>query len=416
MPITHIEINGYRSLRKAVWFPGNLNVVIGPNGTGKSNFLKFLRLIRTCAAGQMLKLVRTEGGMGAITWNGSESDVGFVIHGRFPHDGSELFDYSASLKRMGVSPDYLVTGEFLVSHGIDGNVFKSGPTHIRRAGDPEVDARPTRHEIRRQGPTGFVLAGEETIQFTPLQMDSSEALLSQLKGPYTSDFIRRFAAMISSWAIHDDMHTEAGAEIRRPTTSRHDERLEDGAQNLTAVLHTYYETDTEFRESINLAMGAAFGEEYEGLAFPPAGSQQVELCVQWKSLKRPQPAVALSDGTLRFLAIIAALSMPNPPALICIDEPETGLHPSMMRLVAEYAEDAVLRSQIIFTTHSDAFLDAFSTDPPPRTTVATVEDGETKLKTVDPDLLSRWLAEYSLGALYRSLELEQMPPARGDAE
>ncbi len=81
----------------------------------------------------------------------------------------------------------------------------------------------------------------------------------------------------------------------------------------------------------------------------------------------------------------------------------------MMRIIAEYAADAALRSQVIFTTHSAAFLDAFDSDAPPLTTVVDIVDGKTVLKTVDSTVLARWLKEYSLGHLYRSRELENMP-------
>jgi len=181
------------------------------------------------------------------------------------------------------------------------------------------------------------------------------------------------------------------------------------------VLHTHYSSDLEFRDRIDSAMYAAFGDSYQGISFPPGAEQQVQLAIRWSSLKRPAVAATLSDGTLRFLCIITALSQPNLPALIAIDEPETGLHPTMMRIIAEYAADAALRSQIIFTTHSAAFLDAFDREAPPQTTVVSMVDGKTVLKTVDSAVLARWLKEYSLGNLYRSRDLENMP-ARGDVQ
>lgn len=93
--------------------------------------------------------------------------------------------------------------------------------------------------------------------------------------------------------------------------------------------------------------------------------------------------------------------------MIAIDEPETGLHPSMLPIIAEYAIEAAMRSQVILTTHSDALLDAF-TEAGPQTTVAKWVDGQTVLKTVEGDELRRWLEEYSLGKLFKSGELEAM--------
>src|SRR5258705_27510 len=128
-------------------------------------------------------------------------------------------------------------------------------------------------------------------------------------------------------------------------------------------------------------MRAAYGDDFEELVFPPAADQRIQLRVRWKSLKREQSAAELSDGTLRFLFLLTVLASPSLAPIIAIDEPETGLHPSMLPLVAEYAVEASKRSQIIFTTHSPQFLDAF-TEKRPTTTIAKWINGETTLETL----------------------------------
>jgi predicted ATPase len=110
---------------------------------------------------------------------------------------------------------------------------------------------------------------------------------------------------------------------------------------------------------------------------------------------------------LRFLFLLTVLSSPDPAPLIAIDEPETGLHPSMLPIVAEYAVEAARRTQVVLTTHSPPFLDAFGAVVP-STTVVKWNEGETELKQIAGDELERWLKEYSLGALHRSGELEAM--------
>jgi predicted ATPase len=115
----------------------------------------------------------------------------------------------------------------------------------------------------------------------------------------------------------------------------------------------------------------------------------------------------MSDGTLRFLFLLAVLANPSPPPVIAIDEPETGLHPSMLPIVAEYALDAATRSQVVLTTHSTQLLDAF-TETKPVTTVSAWENGETVLQTLDGEELDYWLKSYSLGSLFKSGELEKM--------
>jgi predicted ATPase len=154
-------------------------------------------------------------------------------------------------------------------------------------------------------------------------------------------------------------------------------------------------------------MKAAFGNDFDEIVFTPADSQKVQLQVRWNSLKREQPAADLSDGTLRFLFLLTVLASPTPAPVIAIDEPEAGLHPGMLPIVAEYAVDASMRSQVILTTHSPQFLDAFR-ETLPTTTVTKWEGGQTDLKTIDGEELKYWLKEYTLGSLYKSGELEAM--------
>ena len=197
------------------------------------------------------------------------------------------------------------------------------------------------------------------------------------------------------------------ALIRQPTISRYEKRVAPDGQNLISVLHTLYTGDRDFKQEINAAMRAAFGDDFEELVFPPAADQRIQLRIRWKSLRRELSAADLSDGTLRFLLLLTILASPEAAPVIAIDEPETGLHPSMFPIVAEYAVEAAERSQVILTTHSPQFLDAF-TDTLPTTTVAMWESGETTLKTLEGDLLRDWLEGFSLGKLFQSGELEAL--------
>ncbi|MGZ5474234.1 MAG: AAA family ATPase, partial [Thermoanaerobaculia bacterium] len=114
----------------------------------------------------------------------------------------------------------------------------------------------------------------------------------------------------------------------------------------------------------------------------------------------------LSDGTLRFLMLVTILASPHTGELIAIDEPELGLHPNMLPIIAELAQQTSERTQVIFTTHSPQFLDAFP--EPPATTVVTLENGESKFEMLSGEDLKEWLERYTLGELFRSGELEAM--------
>jgi predicted ATPase len=112
----------------------------------------------------------------------------------------------------------------------------------------------------------------------------------------------------------------------------------------------------------------------------------------------------LSDGTLRWLALLAVLLDPSPPPLICIEEPELGLHPDLMPTLARLLKEASERTQIVVTTHSEILVDAF-TDTPEAVLICEREDGCTTLRRLDGDLLSAWLEAYTLGQLWRKGEL-----------
>ncbi|HIN63458.1 MAG TPA: chromosome segregation protein SMC, partial [Candidatus Obscuribacterales bacterium] len=261
---------------------------------------------------------------------------------------------------------------------------------------------------RRRSVARIFDAEEKAFTAPEESVKEDETLLSVAGGPFTNNrLISSFQQNLASWSIFHDLHVNRKAAIRQPTVARFEKRLSADAQNLISVLHTLYTGDREFESNVNLAMRAAFGSDFDKLVFPPAADQRIQLRVRWKTLKTEQSAADLSDGTLRFLFLLAALANPNPSPLIAIDEPETGLHPSMMPILAEHATDAARRSQVIFTTHSAQLLNYFS-EAPFATTVTKWSNGETRLAVLDRTDLAKWLEEYSLGSLFESGELELM--------
>ena len=184
------------------------------------------------------------------------------------------------------------------------------------------------------------------------------------------------------------------------------EEINPDAGNFAGVLHTLYTQDGEFKEAIDDGMKAAF-DEYVELRFFPAAQDRIQLGLKWKSLKGVQSADALSDGTLKLLMMLTILAHPKPPPLIAIEEPEAGLHPRMFAIVAEYAAAAAHKCQVVFTTHSPQFLDAFRAQTPTMT-VARWEEGQTQLNTLDGDKLKHWLNDFSLGSMFKSGGLEAM--------
>jgi len=395
MKILKLKIQGYRSLKNVSWVPGNLNVLIGPNGSGKSNILRVLEMISISARGQLGKHIQRAGGMDPLVWDGTAESINFSVKVSPSEENRSVekdsFTYKMDMGRIGKGSTYRIAHESLgnycrVEKGEHTEPFKM----IERTAYSTVVFDENEHSL---------VAPEESVP-------EEESLLSLTSGPFTQNrFIPPFQAYLAGWSIYHDLHVNMDAPIRQPTIARHETRVEPDGQNLISVLHTLYTGDRDFKNDINLAMRAAFGDDFEELVFPPAADQRIQLRVRWKTLSREQSAADLSDGTLRFLFLLTVLASPKPAPLIAIDEPETGLHPSMLPIVAEYAVDASDRTQVILTTHSPQLLDAFK-DVVPKTTVVKWSEGETVLQNVEGEQLDRWLKEYSLGSLFRSGELE----------
>jgi predicted ATPase len=397
MKILNMDIKGFRSLKNISWAPTDLNVIIGPNGTGKSNLLRMLELISISAQGGLGKHIQKAGGMEPLVWDGISDSIRFHVKSSkllpFWFADMNWLTYEVELARLGKSGAYSIGKEQLLYF------------HRQK---PKISVEPFAI-LDRQKMTARIFDENRKELIAPEEsMLEEETLLSMTAGPFIiNQHIPIFRRQLAEWRVYHDIDVSLSATLRQPAVARLEERVDPDGQNLIPVLHTLYTGDRDFKKDIDRAMRAGFGDDYDELIFPPAADQRIQLRVRWKSLQREQTAADLSDGTLRFLFLLTILASPSPAPVIAIDEPETGLHPSMLPIVAEYAVDAAERVQLIFTTHSPQFLDAFE-DTKPTTTVAKWVNGETILKTLDGERLERWLKEYSLGSLYRSGELEDM--------
>lgn len=350
--LEEIQIEGFRSLKSVTWKPGKLNVLIGPNGGGKSNLLRALDLLRMAATGDPRDAILRMGGMVPLLWDGEARQIDFRFRVTV---NAHALKYWLQFGRVGTTGDVRV--ELKESPNVVELQLSGGPTSI----------------------------GE------------------LLKGISAKDVLH---PEIQTWSIHNDMRVDQDAELRRSTVSRSEKRVNPDGQNLVAVLHTLYTTDRDFQNFIDESMKTAFPDDYEELSIPPAEDGRVQIRLKRKHRKRADSAADLSDGTLRFLLLLTILGSPDGGSLIAIDEPETGLHPRMMSIIAAAAANAALKSQIVFSTHSPSFLDAFPADEPPQTTVVTCTGSETQFKSISGDELKKWIEDYSLGKFAFSGEAE----------
>jgi len=390
MAIQRLEIDGYRSFERAVWEPGKLNLLVGPNASGKSNLLRLLEFIADVAAGRLEKAVNKAGGMVPLLWNQEAHTLGWrlTIDPRAQQSTSSdrPFTFTLGLARRGGGA-YALAWEELNDWSECPNVrFSVGYRRLHDSlavyhGDSSVSS---------QSPSGLV---------------PSESLLPQVSDPVANPFVASTKRLLESWRVYHGLEIGPESVIRRPFVPQYSKLVEPDGSNVFGVLHTLYEGGRDFKREIDEGMTAAFGEEFESVKFLPASRGTMQLALQWRSSRTPHYCDTLSDGTLRFLFLLTILASPEPPPLIAIDEPEVGLHPSMLSIIAEYAVAAAERTQVVISSHSPEFLDCF-TDCEPRVTVFHWEDGRSHLYNLPDGKLKKWLELYRLGQLFTSGELD----------
>ena len=144
-------------------------------------------------------------------------------------------------------------------------------------------------------------------------------------------------------------------------------------------------------------------ESIEGFSTKVLGGT-IQLFLHYSGLKAPVPATRLSDGTIRYLCLLTVLSHPEPPPLVCLEEPELGLHPDLLPRLADLLVEASHRMQLIVTTHSDVLVDGL-TKVPEAVIICEKQNGSTKMSRRTSTDLAVWLKDYGLGQLWRSGEI-----------
>lgn len=414
MFIRQLKVLGFRSLNDVAWEPGALNLLIGPNGSGKSNVLRLLQMLSQGAQGQLADFVTAEGGIQSVLWDGRANAISVtvdsdpvgndlgpqqyelklaplgVLFGAFRVEEERLSNHVRSDEGRYDRPFYFFVRDRENVRIFDESEKKLVAPAFPRMGDPS----------HPQGLLGAAIA--EAASAGPKHDETLLSASTTLTGvPIT---VWNYCWDLQRIAVYHGVRTDREAAIRIPPVTKLDTTVQPDGQNLISVLHSLYTTDRQFKRSIDQAMLAAFGDDYEEFVFPPASDQRIQFRVRWRSLMREQSLPDLSDGTLRFIFLLTVLATSH-GRVVAIDEPETGLHPAMFPVIADFAQEAAKHGQVIFTTHSAQFLNAFK-DPLPTTTVVRWCDGQTSLATWEGVKLQKWLESYSLGQLFESGELE----------
>ncbi len=360
-------------------------MLIGPNGSGKSNLIKALSLMAEACKGKLYETLVNTGGVYPLLWDGQVDTIKWNIE--LVSDNISL-DYGFSLKYRLKSGTYFIEKETLKNKSEKKELLPSELLELNKKVPVDLPSSLYSSEY-----------GSGKYSFT-------ETIYSQMS-PVEDQAFRLFRRWINEITLYHDMPVGENAPVRRSSLLRVEKKVSSDGQNLIPVLHTLYSSNRDFKSDIDMAMNAAFDSEFVELVFPPAEDQRIQLKIIWKSMKRPQGMADLSDGTIKYLLLLAILANPEPPAMIIIDEPENGLHPAMLPVIAEYADAASEKTQIVLSTHSAELLNCLG-EFNPTVTVFKNESGETNLKNCDGAELERWLQKYTLGKLFLSGNLEEL--------
>jgi len=226
-------------------------------------------------------------------------------------------------------------------------------------------------------------------------VDLGLSILAQRRDPESYPEITHLAETYEKWRIYREWAFGRNTVFREPQKAdMRNDRLEEDFSNLGLFL-------SRLRKSprVKKAILEGLRELYESFTdFEPVvqgGTVQVFFTEGDFSI----PATRLSDGTLRYLCLLAILCDPEPPPLICIEEPELGLHPDILPKLADRLAAASEKTQLIVTTHSDILVDAM-TERPESVVVCEKHDGTTIMKRQQKEELSEWLKKYRLGQLW----------------
>jgi predicted ATPase len=350
-----VRIEGFKSIACAELTLGELNVVIGANGSGKSNLIGAFRLLERVLTHNLQLYVA------------SEPD-------RFLHHGRKT------------------TPALALDFSFDSNAYGF---KLKAVQDTLI------FEYERLEYSGHGTHGE------PIAVGHKESRLEEAARSHLDRIPQHVLPNVRDLGVHH-FHDTSDTSPAKQTADVDDNRhFRSDAANLPAYLYWLQEKHPiEFRHiEEHIRLVAPFFEKF---VLAPSRLNERKIKLEWrqKGSEAYFDAYSLSDGTLRFICLATLLLQPNPPALILLDEPELGLHPFAIRILAEMLEAASKRVQVVLATQSVTLLDHFA---PQHVIVAENDGHKTEFNRLDDERLKGWLDEFSLGELWEKNVLGGRP-------
>ena len=374
-----------------------LNVLIGPNGAGKSNLIEIIDLLRS-APSEVSRPISKGGGVSQWIWQGNPKASSAKVEVVANPTGEQALRYAFEFTEVGGSFE-------MAREGLDKVPTDREPPRpvFRRQGD--------RVELIQQIIDMGMLSSLGPSQSRPVQrtekskegrfsIDGRKSVLAEIRHPRQNPEQTRLSEELGRIKIYREWAFGRNGPLRRPQQADlRNDVLSTDPTNLGLVLSRLRRKPETKRKILE-----ALCRLYEGITdydvIVEGGAVQIFVEEGDVSI----PAVRLSNGTLRYLCLLAVLCDPSPPPLVCIEEPELGLHPDILSGLTDLMREASERCQLVVTTHSDMIVDAL-TDTPESIVICEKEDGQTRLRRLSKTDLSHWLEKYRLGELWSSGEI-----------
>lgn len=369
-----------------------LNVLIGPNASGKSNLIEAIATLRATAT-DLAAFFREGGGAGEYIRKAAPPGASAFIEAWAHYWSDGLLRYAINF--MYLLRPHVIT-ETIEHHRV--------PTATGPGSAPDLiySLGNGRSVVKQRLALTPGTAQEPRLYEIPLSdLNLEQSILTQRRDPFVYSELTSLAMMFQRITIFQEWTFGRRTRVRAPQPADlpTDFLLPD-ASNLVLVLHDMMQRSQTEQRIIEYLR--RFYESAQRIRTKIQGGS-VELFID-EGLDELVPAARLSDGTLRYLSLLAILLHPSPPPLICIEEPELGLHPDILPTIAELLLDASKRTQLVVTTHSDALVSALSEVPECVVVCEPSADG-TQLRRLDREALAEWLSRYSLGEIWRMGEI-----------
>lgn len=372
-----------------------LNVLIGSNGSGKSNLLDCIGLLQS-APDKLADTVRTEGSVQEWLWKGSKNPTARVqVEVTQPEPRQALrhwFEFREAASRFELKEERIEYTKPQMGKTEPELLFgyQNGVPVLAHLSE-EVDFL----DFYPDEPEPYLYQERSYRNLKRGDLNVEQSILSQRRDPDLYPELTYLSAAYGQIRLYREWTFGRSNPSRDwQDTAGANDFLSDSADNLALMLNRFQnepEVASRIVEMLN--------ELYDGITNFNVQVFGGRMQVRLSEGKFSIPASRLSDGTLRFLSLLVILLHPTPPPLICLEEPELGLHPDAVLAIGKLIKEASERTQLIVTTHSDVLLDAMSTSPED-VVVCEKHDGVTEMTRLNAEDLKVWLEKYSLSDLW----------------